>query len=505
MTRASATGAPTHDIPTEHQLRAESPSDELVLQSFHSPQGRGLRHGRARLLMLTDLASVSAALALAYAFAHHSAPPAVIAPGWLIVVMAVLAPIAWIGVFAAYGLYERQTRSLAPGTFDEIGTLFHALLAGALLGLLSSQVTKHLFEVSFFTPVEATLMVASALALVPLARIALRAHLLPSVMRPRRALIVGSGAVERQLERKLAEHPEYGLELVGFVDDETADGPLLGHTSQLSAIIDEHEIDWVILAFTNAPFETTLDLLRTVRRPDVRISIVPRYFEMFASNATIEDLGGMPLVSLPPLELSRTVHAVKRIVDATASAGGLLVLSPLLALTALLIKLDSRGPVLFRQERRGRHGTTFRIIKFRTMVRDAEAQRSVLAEHNDLGDGPLFKLRDDHRVTRVGRVLRRLSLDELPQLVNVLKGEMSLVGPRPFVVHEAEQITGWAGRRVDLTPGITGLWQISGRNDLSFDEMVKLDYVYVTNWSLWWDVKILCRTIPAVFAGKGAY
>src|SRR5262249_39553954 len=169
------------------------------------------------------------------------------------------------------------------------------------------------------------------------------------------------------------------------------------------------------------------------------------------------------------------------------------------------IKLDSRGPVFFRQRRHGRGGKVFEIVKFRTMVNGAEAQRQALEHLNDMQGGPLFKIKDDPRVTRVGRRLRRWSLDELPQLFNVLRGDMSLVGPRPFVIDESERITGWAGRRLETTPGITGLWQVLGRNDIPFDEMVKLDYVYVTNWSLWWDIRILVQTLPTVLKRQGAY
>jgi exopolysaccharide biosynthesis polyprenyl glycosylphosphotransferase len=259
-----------------------------------------------------------------------------------------------------------------------------------------------------------------------------------------------------------------------------------------------------VLAFSQSSYEDTLDLLRAARRPDVHLSIVPRFFEVFASNATIQELEGMPVVNLPPMRLSRSVRVLKRAFDVTAAGLGLLVLSPLLAVTAIAIKLDSRGPVFFRQERHGRGGSVFRIVKFRTMVDGAEAQRQALAKENEV-DGALFKIKDDPRITRVGSFLRTTSIDELPQLWNVLKGEMSLVGPRPFVIHESSQITGWASRRLDLTPGITGLWQVLGRNDMPFEEMVKLDYIYVTNWSLWWDLKILGQTIPVVLGRKGAY
>jgi exopolysaccharide biosynthesis polyprenyl glycosylphosphotransferase len=284
----------------------------------------------------------------------------------------------------------------------------------------------------------------------------------------------------------------------------TPSAPLVGAISELTELVDELEIDRVIVASAEVPYEQTLDRLRAVRRPDVHVSIVPSFFEVFASNATIEDLEGMPLVSLPPMRLSRTITALKRTVDVVVAGVLLMFLAPLFAAIAAAIKLDSRGPVFFRQLRSGRAGRTFSIVKFRTMVDGAERDRFALAAENEVS-GPLFKIRSDPRITRVGVKLRRWSLDELPQLWNVLRGDMSLVGPRPFVLHEASQISGWAGRRLDITPGMTGLWQVSGRNDIPFDEMVKLDYVYVTNWSLWWDFKILCQTLPVVLARRGAY
>ncbi len=281
---------------------------------------------------------------------------------------------------------------------------------------------------------------------------------------------------------------------------------MLGRTDELTAVIDRLRVDWVVLAFTEWPHERTLDLVREVRRPDVHLSIVPNFYELFASNAALEDIEGVPVVSLPSMQLSRTVRALKRTFDIAASAAGLLALTPVLAVAALAIRLDTQGPIFFRQARHGRAGRPFRIVKFRTMIADAEAQRFALAHLNEMeGGGPLFKIHDDPRITRVGRFLRKWSIDELPQLWNVLRGEMSLVGPRPFVVHESEQITGWASRRLETTPGITGLWQVLGRNDIAFEEMVKLDYVYVTNWSLWWDIKILVQTLPVVLARRGAY
>jgi exopolysaccharide biosynthesis polyprenyl glycosylphosphotransferase len=261
----------------------------------------------------------------------------------------------------------------------------------------------------------------------------------------------------------------------------------------------------VLLASSVGSHEATLDLVRAVRRPDVQVSIVPRFFEIFTSHSTLDDIEGMPVVTLPPIRLGRSARVLKRSVDVLTSGLALLLLSPVLAAIALLIRLDSKGPALYWQPRRGRLGSTFEIVKFRTMYVGAEQRRSEVLHMNEV-DGPLFKIKGrDPRVTRVGNFLRRTSLDELPQLWNVLKGEMSLVGPRPFVIYEADKITGWATRRLDMTPGITGLWQVLGRNDIPFEEMTKLDYLYVTNWSVWWDFKILCQTIPVVLGKRGAY
>jgi exopolysaccharide biosynthesis polyprenyl glycosylphosphotransferase len=473
----------------------------------HAPARSTLSRGRVRVLAATDLIALAASLAGMYAVAERIAAPAIVAPAE---VMAVIVPVVlatWVAIFMAYGLYERQTRSIVSSTVDEVGSLFHALLAGSLVLLVAGQGLVRTTDWAVYSPLEAFIFIVMAVVAVPLGRGAVRTWLLPTVIRPRRTLIVGAGDVGRLLRRKIESHPEYGLELVGFVDDDPAsDGAVLGGTEDLTGLVDSLEIDWIVLSAAADDYERTLNLIRDVRRPDVHLSIVPSYFELFASNATIEELEGVPIVSLPPMRLSRSVRALKRSFDIAASGAGLLVLSPLLALTAIAIRLDSRGPVLFRQPRHGRGGRIFDIAKFRTMHEGAERMRFELAHLNEMeGGGPLFKIKDDPRITRVGRFLRKWSIDELPQLWNVLRGDMSLVGPRPFVVHESEQIQGWASRRLETTPGITGLWQVLGRNDIPFEEMVKLDYIYVTSWSLWWDVKILCQTIPVVLRRRGAY
>jgi exopolysaccharide biosynthesis polyprenyl glycosylphosphotransferase len=460
------------------------------------------------VLLAADAAGLAAALAAAVAVAGAAGRPPLEAPAPAVAALVAVALTGWLAVFAAYRLYDGQSRTLAPGAIEEVGPLFHALLAGSVLVLLAGEAVDAAWSVEIATPLEAGLFIAAALVAVPAARAAARSLLLTHVVRPRRALVVGAGHVGRGVAEKLAAHPEWGLELVGFVDDDPVDvgpGRVLGRTADLTRIVEEHDVEWVLLAFSRTSCEAMLEAVRAVRRPDVHLAVVPNYFELFASHATLEDLAGIPVVSLPPLRLSRPARTLKRTVDVVASAAGLVLLAPVLAACALAVRLESPGPVLFRQERHGRDGTRFRIAKFRTMVCGAEASRQALGPVGDLAGGPLFKLHDDPRTTRVGRFLRRSSLDELPQLWNVLRGEMSLVGPRPFVVEESERITGWAERRLDTTPGITGLWQVLGRSDVGFEEMVKLDYIYVTNWSLWFDARILLKTVPAVLRRRGAY
>jgi exopolysaccharide biosynthesis polyprenyl glycosylphosphotransferase len=242
----------------------------------------------------------------------------------------------------------------------------------------------------------------------------------------------------------------------------------------------------------------------------VQIDIVPRYFEIISTSTGMSSIEGVPVLSLGQRWLSPAARLVKRTVDITLGSLALVLLSPVLLAIAIAVRCDSAGPAIFKQPRIGIDGTPFWIYKFRTMVRDADEQKHNVASLNkharNGGDPRMFKIPDDPRITRVGGMLRRRSLDELPQLFNVLKGEMSLVGPRPLIPEEAHHVGHWGRRRLDLKPGMTGLWQTLGRSEIPFDEMVRLDYLYVTTWSLWNDLKLLCQTVPLVLrSGKGAY
>jgi len=264
----------------------------------------------------------------------------------------------------------------------------------------------------------------------------------------------------------------------------------------------EHRIGRVVVADAEVEGERLLGVLRDCKTVSVKVSLLPATFSALGPAGEVDDLQGVTVLGINPSVLSRSSRTAKRCLD-LLGAGLLGIISlPLLAVLAVAIKLDSRGPVLFRQERIGRGGTRFRLLKLRTMAADAEGRRGELLVHSK--DPGWLHLEHDPRITRVGRLLRLASLDEVPQLWNVLRGDMSLVGPRPLVVEEDGMVDGWARGRLDLTPGITGLWQVLGRTSIPFEEMVKLDYLYVTNWSLWGDIRLMLRTLPVVLRRSGA-
>jgi len=327
----------------------------------------------------------------------------------------------------------------------------------------------------------------------------------------KRVVIVGAGEIGRTVMRTIVARPDLGYRVVGFVDDNPEKGytdigrfKALGPLDNLPTILDEERPDEVIITLPWMYHRKIMGIVRECERRGVRPRIVPDLFQMSLTQVNVEDLGGVPLIGVRTVAISKGALLVKRLIDVTVAAVGLVLCAPLFLLIALAIRLDSPGPLIFRQTRVGLRGRHFEMYKFRSMHVGAEEQQDMLADMNE-ADGPIFKIRDDPRLTRVGRILRRLSMDELPQLVNVLRGEMSLVGPRPPIPAEVEKYQEWHKKRLEAPPGMTGLWQVSGRSRLSFDEMVLLDIYYIENWSLWLDFKILMRTIPKVLLGEGAY
>jgi exopolysaccharide biosynthesis polyprenyl glycosylphosphotransferase len=323
------------------------------------------------------------------------------------------------------------------------------------------------------------------------------------------ALIIGADPVGALIGAKIANHPELHLRVIGYIDDvdpASAAVPVLGSLEGLSDLIERHGIDRLIVGFGRYGHGQILDLVRSLHETDLQVDVVPRLFEVIDPDMLIHSVEGLPLLSVPPLNLSPLAQGLKRALDVALAGIGVIVLAPVFTVIAILIRVESRGPIFFRQVRIGEDGQPFRIYKFRSMVPDAEALKTELENRNDHRDrdARMFKISDDPRITRVGRVLRRYSLDETPQLLNVLEGDMSMVGPRPLIPEEHEFVQNWARRRLRIKPGITGPWQVLGRSSISFDEMVKLDYRYVMHWSLWGDVRLIARTVPVVIRGRHA-
>jgi exopolysaccharide biosynthesis polyprenyl glycosylphosphotransferase len=257
-----------------------------------------------------------------------------------------------------------------------------------------------------------------------------------------------------------------------------------------------------VICNTSVDEAALLELVHRCKELALKVSVLPQLFGAMGPSVEVDDVEGVTVLGINPPVLPKSSRFIKRSLDIFGSATMLVLLAPLIAVIGIAIKLGSRGPVFFRQPRVGQGGRSFNLVKFRTMTVDAEQRKADLLEQST--DPDWLKLESDPRVTRVGRFLRLRSLDELPQLWNVLKGDMSLVGPRPLIESEDRQVDGWARSRLDLTPGITGLWQVLGRTNIPFEEMIKLDYLYVTNWSLWTDIRLILKTLPAVVTGRGA-
>jgi exopolysaccharide biosynthesis polyprenyl glycosylphosphotransferase len=326
-----------------------------------------------------------------------------------------------------------------------------------------------------------------------------------------RLLIVGAGEVGRTVMRHVVAQPSLGYHVIGFVDDDPDKGrkdigrfQALGSTANIPRLVKELMIDEVIITLPWMYHRKIVSIIAQCEREQVRARIVPDMFQMTLSHLDVEDLGGIPMIGVREISIGRGEMLFKRVIDVVLSSIVLIVLFPFFFLVALLIRLDSPGPVVFTQIRVGKNENLFACYKFRSMREGAEKEQQDLAELNE-ADGPIFKMRDDPRITRVGRILRRTSIDELPQLFNVLMGHMSLVGPRPAPPVEVQRYQTWHKRRLEVAPGITGLWQVSGRSDVSFDEMVLLDLYYIENWSPVLDVQIMLRTFPKLITGEGAY
>lgn len=408
-------------------------------------------------------------------------------------------------VYKVEGLY---TQKRGTSWLDEVYTIFIGTLAGIAIMI----VTTFFYRPYFYSRLLFGYAGISVTVTLSLGRLIVRQiwrYLRGRGIGVDRVLVVGTGEIGRAIMRSIMALPQLGYQVVGFIDDEVREKtigrfPSLGGTKDLPRLLEERTVDEVIITLPWTSHKEIIKMVAQCERAKVRARIVPDLFQMSLSRVDVEEVGGIPLLGVKEVSIRGWNLALKRAIDVVVSAATLLLLSPLILLIAALIKLESPGPALFRQTRMGRNGKPFTFYKFRSMRPEAEEALSELRDLDE-AEGVFFKIREDPRCTHVGRVLRRLSLDELPQMYNILRGEMSLVGPRPALPREVERYEEWHRRRLGVLPGLTGLWQVMGRSDLVFDEMVMLDLFYIENWSLWLDLKIMLMTIPTVLSGKGAY
>jgi exopolysaccharide biosynthesis polyprenyl glycosylphosphotransferase len=403
-------------------------------------------------------------------------------------------------VYTASGLYRRDELVLSTSTLDEAPSVFQAATLSVVLAYFLQSAHLRTPLGAKFVALSVVGLLVLTLVLRFLARTAAR-RFTPA----ERCLLVGDPGAEERLRSQLDASPAAKAKVVGRQPLErlgfNGNGSWQDAFSLLGRAVRESRANRVVIAADSAPPEQVQETVRVAKALGVKVSLLPRVFEVVGSSVAFDYLGGLTLLGVRRLGLSRRARVAKRTFDLVGSAALVVVLSPVLLTIAVLIWVTSPGPVLFRQIRVGRDGRPFEMLKFRSMVVDADARKAELRDLNE-ADG-LFKIDKDPRVTFIGRLLRRRWLDELPQLFNVLRGDMSLVGPRPLVLDEDEKIHGWHRQRLDLTPGMTGPWQILGAARIPLREMVAIDYLYVTNWSLWGDVKILLRTVPCVVARRG--
>jgi exopolysaccharide biosynthesis polyprenyl glycosylphosphotransferase len=400
---------------------------------------------------------------------------------------------------------------------DELGMLFSTALIAVsvmiVLVFISQPLTRSRLMFVYLVP-----LTVSLLALERAGMRGLRRLLWVRGIGVRNLIIVGATDAASRLMQTIVESPSLGYKLLGFVDDDLRfsewiipvryrggqEVPHLGHNTDLPKLIDQYNIDELIIALPAAMHETINEVIGQARLHEVDYTFVPDLFELRLDALTLQEINGVPLIGLKENNLTGWNYVVKRLVDIVLSLFLILLTSIPMLIIALAIKFSSPGPVILPQIRIGKEGKPFTCFKFRSMYKDADARLSELQRYNET-KGVTFKMKNDPRVTPIGRFIRRTSLDELPQFFNILLGHMSFIGPRPGLPREVSQYQPWHFRRLEVTPGLSGLWQVSGRSTLSFDDMVKLDIYYAEHWSLWLDLKIIVRTLPAVIRGDGAY
>ena len=425
----------------------------------------------------------------------------------------------WLIVAVARDLYRTTAWRWDHAGLEELASIVAITAQWGLSALVLGWITGMLSEVKI-APLAAGWLVT--VVTVFLVRAVVRARARRAPWYRENAIVLGPAEDAERVVRRLLRQRKLGINVMACVEPPSqprvaaakaeATGmryigpvPIVPDAPELIEIIDQLDLDRVIIA---GPLhsERQRELIAHAADHDVHVDIVPDWGELVSGRLEVRQLAGVPLLSVPTVAVDPATLHVKRAFDAVVSLTALILLSPVVLACAIAIKIDTPGPVFFRQRRVGKDDSRFEVLKFRSMYVDAERRKAEVAELNFHGGGTsfgMFKVKQDPRITRVGGFLRRTSLDELPQLVNVLRGEMSLVGPRPLVCDEDASIQGWRRRRLDVTPGMTGAWQVLGSSRVPVNEMVTIDYLYVANWSLWSDIKIMLRTAGTVLARRG--
>jgi exopolysaccharide biosynthesis polyprenyl glycosylphosphotransferase len=413
-----------------------------------------------------------------------------------------------LGIYRLNGLY---TQPRGASWFDEVYRLMTGTATGIILMIFVIVILFRPLLYSRLIFFYAGVLITILLGISRLGKRAVRNYLRKRGLGVDRLLIVGAGEVGRTVMRNVVAQPRLGYHVVGFVDDDPDKGSTdigrfkaLGSTINIPRLVKELAIDEVIITLPWMYHRKIVSIVAQCEREKTRVRIVPDLFQMTLSHLDVEDLGGIPMIGVRDISISGSQWYLKRAMDVVISLAVIVLLAPLFLLLSLIIRFSSQGPAIFRQIRVGKDERLFACYKFRSMYEGADEEKEKLLDQNEV-PGPVFKIRDDPRITPVGRFLRRTSMDELPQFLNVLMGHMSLVGPRPAIPSEVQRYQPWHKRRLEVAPGITGLWQVSGRSELTFDEMVLLDLYYIENWSPILDLQILLRTLPKALLGEGAY
>jgi exopolysaccharide biosynthesis polyprenyl glycosylphosphotransferase len=462
---------------------------------------------------VTDVLLINLAFAVAYWLRYDlqwfaAVDEAYFVPFGSFIPISLATTILMLLIYKLSGVYN-QPRGAS--WFDEAYRLLTGTATGIILVVF---VIVFFFRPFFYSRLiffYAGVLITIFLGISRLGKRSLRSHLRRKGLGVDRLLIVGAGEVGRTVMRNIVAQPTLGYQIVGFVDDDPEKGATdigrfqaLGNTANIPRLVKEMAIDEVIITLPWMYHRKIVSIVAQCEREQARVRIVPDLFQMTLCQLDAADLGGIPTIGVREISIGGAERLLKRITDIAISVAALVVSLPIFAMVAAAIKLNSPGPVIFSQIRVGKGERLFSCYKFRSMRDGADAEKEELLDRNEV-DGPIFKMRDDPRVTSVGRILRRTSLDELPQLINVLMGHMSLVGPRPALPSEVQRYQTWHKRRLEVAPGITGLWQVSGRSQLTFDEQVLLDLYYIENWSPLLDLQLLLKTAPKVIMGDGAF